>query len=102
MCIGDSLQFLATGGVTYIWNNDPTLSSNIVPDPLTNTTVDATYYVTAFDGNGCEGSDSVSVIVNPLPSAPVILEIGQWLISSYLTGNQWYLDGNPVVGETND
>ena len=102
MCIGDSLQFLATGGVTYIWNNDPTLSSIIVPDPWTNTTVDATYYVTAFDGNGCEGSDSVSVIVNPLPSAPVILEIGQWLISSYLTGNQWYLDGNPVVGETND
>jgi Secretion system C-terminal sorting domain len=102
MCIGDSLQFMATGGVTYIWNNDPTLSSIIVADPWTNTTVDQTYYVTSFDGNGCEGNDSVSIVINPLPSSPVILQVGQWLISSYTSGNQWYFDGNPVTGGNND
>ncbi|MBD3637101.1 MAG: T9SS type A sorting domain-containing protein [Crocinitomicaceae bacterium] len=102
MCIGDSLQLMATGGVTYIWDNASSLSSNIVADPWSYTNVDITYNVDAFDANGCFGEDSVHITINPLPSAPVILEVGQWLISSYTSGNQWYFNGNPVVGGTND
>jgi len=102
MCIGDSLQLLASGGSTYLWDFESSLSSIIVPDPWTNSTADITYYLDAWDANGCFGEDSVEVIVNPLPSAPVILEIDEWLISSYVTGNQWYFDGNPVVAGIND
>ncbi|UKN02998.1 T9SS type A sorting domain-containing protein [Paracrocinitomix mangrovi] len=102
MCIGDSLQLMATGGVTYIWSNASTLSSNIIADPWSFTTTDVTYYLDGYDANGCFGEDSIHVIVNPLPSAPAILEVGQWLISSYNSGNQWYLNGSPVAGATND
>lgn len=102
MCIGDSLQLMATGGATYVWDDPFTLSSIIIPDPWSTTTTTTTYHVDAYDGNGCFGTDSVTVTVNPLPSAPVILQVGQWLISSYNSGNQWYFDGNPVAGGTND
>ena len=102
MCIGDSLQLMATGGVTYIWDNGGSLSSNIVADPWTYTTADLTYNVDAYDANGCFGEDSVHVTVHPLPSAPAILQVGEWLISSYTTGNQWYFDGSLIPGETND
>ncbi|MEX1002798.1 MAG: T9SS type A sorting domain-containing protein [Crocinitomicaceae bacterium] len=102
MCINDSLQLMATGGVTYIWINHPSLSSNIVPDPWSYATSDITYYVDAYDANGCFGEDSVHLVVNPLPSAPVITENGPWLVSSYSTGNQWYFDNSVVNGATDD
>jgi hypothetical protein len=102
MCIGDSLHLMATGGNTYVWDNDPTLSSIIVSDPWAFATVDTWYYVDAFDSNSCFGEDSVHVVVNPLPTAPFIVEVGPWLVSSYGTGNQWYFDGNPVTGGTAD
>jgi Secretion system C-terminal sorting domain len=102
MCIGDSLQLMATGGDTYVWDNDPSLSSIIVSDPWSYATVDTWYYVDAFDVNSCFGEDSVLVTVNPLPTSPVIFENGAWLVSSYSSGNQWYFDGSPVAGGDND
>ena len=102
MCIGDSLQLNASGGSTYLWNANPSLSNNLIPNPWSHATTTTTYYLDAYDSNSCFGEDSVKVTVNPLPSAPVIFEINQWLISSYTTGNQWYFNGSPVVGETND
>ena len=102
MCIGDSIQLNATGGDTYIWNNGASLSSNIIADPWSYTTSTITYHVDAYDSNGCFGEDDITITVNPLPGAPVILEIGPWLISSYTTGNQWYFNGSPVAGGTND
>jgi hypothetical protein len=102
LCIGDSLQLMATGGTTYVWDFEPTLSSVIVADPWTNTTVDITYYLDGYDNNGCFGEDSVHVTVNPLPLAPVITQDSIWLISDQPSGNQWYLDGSAVAGATND
>ena len=102
MCINDSLQLMATGGSTYIWNNHPSLSSNIIANPWSYANADITYYLDAYDANGCFGEDSVHITVHPLPSAPVIVENGAWLISSYSSGNQWYFNGNPVSGATND
>jgi hypothetical protein len=102
ICIGDSLQLSATGGVTYIWDFDPSLSSNIVSDPWTNTTVTITYNLDAYDANSCFGEDSVIVTVNLLPGSPIIVENGAWLISSYSLGNQWFYNGSAVIGEMND
>lgn len=102
MCIGDSTQLQATGGDTYIWDSNPSLSNNIVADPWSHATSDTWYYLDAYDANSCFGTDSVFVVVNPLPSAPVIFEVNEWLISSYTTGNQWYFNGTPVSGGMND
>ncbi|MEI6679467.1 MAG: T9SS type A sorting domain-containing protein, partial [Mariniphaga sp.] len=42
-------------------------------------------------------SNNYSVAVNPIPTTPRIIEQGHTLISSADSGNQWYLDSNPIA-----
>ncbi|MGN6183495.1 MAG: beta strand repeat-containing protein [Thermoanaerobaculia bacterium] len=62
------------------------------------------------ESNGCQKSGSANVTINPIPSAPSITPAGSasfctggsvLLTSDSATGNQWYLDGNPIGGATN-
>src|SRR6185369_17133051 len=55
-------------------------------------------------------SSAISVTVNPIPPAPSITPSGPTtfcdggsvtLTSNSASGNQWYLDGNPIAGATN-
>lgn len=51
--------------------------------------------------NGCNlGADTISVLVNPIPTAPVITWDGTTLTSSQATGNQWYKNGVILTGAT--
>ena len=45
-------------------------------------------------------SNQVSMIVNAIPDAPIITSNGITLMSNVAAGNQWYLDGNPITGAT--
>ncbi len=67
ICIGDSLQLQATGGVTYSWTPTTGLSDPNIADPIAEPTVTTTYYVNITDGSGCAGTDSVVITVIPLP-----------------------------------
>ncbi|MBF9142525.1 T9SS type A sorting domain-containing protein [Hymenobacter properus] len=49
---------------------------------------------------GCGDTTSVVVRVRPGVATPVITRNGQTLTSSYATGNQWYLNGQPIPGAT--
>src|SRR5690606_30801104 len=80
LCIGDSLQLNASGGTTYIWSNSSSLSNRLIANPWTFTTSTITYHLDAYDANGCYGQDDVTITVNPIPAAPFITEIGQWLV----------------------
>ncbi len=107
ICIGDTTQLFGTGGVTYIWTFDFTLSDILAPDPFAYPVSDHWYYVTGYDINSCEGTDSVEVIVHPLPAVPVITQDSVFLISSEPDGNQWYWGGGggtliPGPNGTND
>lgn len=102
ICDGDSLQLNASGGVSYIWSYHPTLGSLIGANPWAYPTQQTTYTVQGTDANGCSDVASVIVGINPLPLPPTILQDSIYLISDSLTGNQWYLDGNLLTGETND
>jgi len=75
-------------------------------------TASGNYAVQVTDGNGCVSamSSTTTVTVNPIPSAPTITPGGPTtfcqggsvtLTSSVAIGNQWYLNGNPIGGETN-
>jgi hypothetical protein len=64
----------------------------------------------SVDANGCHKSGSTNVTINPIPAMPTITPGGPTtfcagdsvtLTSSSATGNQWYLNGNPIGGETN-
>lgn len=51
--------------------------------------------------NGCVSSESVvTVTVNPLPPVPTISQNGNVLASSSTSGNQWYFNGVPIGGAT--
>lgn len=102
ICFGDSTQLNATGGVVYVWEADPSLSNTIIPDPWAKPTVTTTYVVEGTSGASCSNMAEVTVTVNPLPVPPVLSVDSVFIISSYEEGNQWYLDGDELVGETND
>src|SRR5205823_3279764 len=68
-----------------------------------------TLSLTVTAPNGCIVSGSTPVTINPLPATPTITPGGPTtfcaggsvtLTSSSATGNQWYLDGNPIGGAT--
>jgi hypothetical protein len=100
VCEGGTAQLNATGASSFIWDVDTELSSLTIPNPLAAPTSSSWYYVTGTDGNGCENRDSVFITVNPLPAAAVIVRLDPNLVSSYSSGNQWYLDGSPIAGAT--
>ena len=58
--------------------------------------------VTVLGTNSCGSGTAatLSVAVNPVPSAPVITLNGYTLTSSALVGNQWYKDGEMLAGAT--
>ncbi len=65
LCFGDNTNISATAslpGTTFLWSTSAT-TQIINVSPLVSTT----YYVTATDGTGCIGNDSVKVYVDTLP-----------------------------------
>jgi hypothetical protein len=64
VCIGSFVTLNAAGALTYNWQpgNNSSTSYNVTPS--TNTT----YTLTGTDGNGCVNTDSLTMIVNPLPT----------------------------------
>jgi hypothetical protein len=52
-------------------------------------------------GGACGDTTSILVRVVPRPATPIITRTGNVLTSSSPTGNQWYLNGQPIAGATN-
>jgi hypothetical protein len=66
VCVGTSVNLLASGAANYIWNTSE-ITAGISVSPLVNTS----YYVDATDTSGCAGSDTVIVFVNLNPTVSV-------------------------------
>jgi gliding motility-associated-like protein len=64
ICSGASATLTATGGTLYQWSTGSNVSTATV-SPLSSTM----YYVTVTNSNGCQATDSVRVIIKPLPVA---------------------------------
>jgi len=61
LCAGQSTTLSATGGDTYVWSTGQSGASiSVTPGSTTSYSVTAT-------NNGCTGTASVNVVVNPLP-----------------------------------
>ena len=65
ICIGTSISLAGAGGTTYTWTPSATLSSG-TGTPVTATPLAATTYtVVGANANGCTGSTTVTVSINP-------------------------------------
>jgi hypothetical protein len=108
-CAGGSVTLTSSAGSGNQWflNGNPIGGA-------TNTTYVAnasgSYTVKTTDGNSCTSAASAAVVVtvNPLPAAPTITGASSFctggsttLTSSAASGNQWFLNGNPIGGATN-
>lgn len=61
ICLGDKATLAATGGVSYVWQSDPTLSCTNCNNPVTSTRVPRKYYVRGTDVHGCVNRDTLDV-----------------------------------------
>lgn len=68
LCIGDSTLLAGAGGGTYAWFPPTNLSSVQIASPIADPSSDITYYLTVTDVYGCQHTDSVEVLVHPLPN----------------------------------
>lgn len=69
ICIGDSIDISASGGVSFQWAPAATLTSTNTQQTTAYPVVTTEYFVTVTDVNGCESSTSDFVNVFPLTPA---------------------------------
>jgi hypothetical protein len=70
ICSGASSTLTASGGTSYTWTIPPsgtTVTNNLVVSP----TVTTVYTVASTNQNGCPGTRTVMVTVNPTPTAAI-------------------------------
>lgn len=67
VCIGSSIDLLASGAISYLWTASASLTPNNIANPTVNPTTLTTYTVQGTDGNGCKATDDVQVSINALP-----------------------------------
>ena len=69
ICAGSSLTLNANNsGSTFLWSNGSSAQTLVV-------NAAGQYYVDVTDGSGCTGSDSITVSVNALPVAALVLDL---------------------------
>lgn len=111
ICEGTSVTFTATpvnGGTapTYQWKvNGSNVGTGSTYTTMTLVNGDEVECVMTSNLPGAINnpatSNTITMTVIPQPATPTITQNGAVLSSSSATGNQWYLDGNLLVGETN-
>ena len=92
----------AVAGYTYSWSPATGLSSATAANPAFNLTTpgEYTYTVTATQGS-CTFTDEVRVIVNAIPTAPVITQSSNTLTASETgTAYEWFRNGELLAGKT--
>ncbi|MFM1875141.1 MAG: hypothetical protein RL266_878, partial [Bacteroidota bacterium] len=69
ICIGDAAQLGVIGGASWTWSPATDISDVNAQFPTVDPSSTTVYTVIADDGTGCLATDSVVVVVSPLPTA---------------------------------
>lgn len=83
ICAGNPVQLNGTGAASYVWSGGVTDGISFVPASTT------TYTVTGTDVNGCTGTSTITITVNPLPTVGTIASPG----TNICTGSSVTLNG---------
>ncbi len=98
ICQGETTNLIATGGVSYVWDNAVTTATNSVSPTLT-----TSYSVTGTDANGCASQASYIVSVE---TAPTVFIAGNTsicqgdIVTLTASGAVSYVWDNNVSGST--
>jgi hypothetical protein len=100
ICLGDSAMIGVVGAQTYTWTPASSLSTSTGQSVFAHPFNTTTYTVTGTDFIGCVNTDTITIVVNPLPPSPAITPLGGSLVCSPANGYQWYLNGVLINGAT--
>lgn len=105
VCSGSKIQLDAItygniGAVTYAWGSAPTGFASTLKNPTVTPSETTTYWLTVTNG-GIDAVSSVTINVHPLPPTPTISQSNDTLISSAVSGNQWFLGATLLQNDTN-
>ncbi|MEM9933044.1 MAG: PKD domain-containing protein [Bacteroidota bacterium] len=67
ICIGDLASLQATGGTSYMWEDQPEISDRSIANPTILLASSSMLTVSVTDLNGCTSEDSLFIRINPLP-----------------------------------
>jgi uncharacterized repeat protein (TIGR01451 family) len=91
-CQGDTVVLTSSSGNSYLWSDNSTSQS-------INVNSSGNYAVIVTDGNNCSSASLVTtVIVNPNPPVPIIIQSGDSLISDAANSYQWYFNNVLIPG----
>lgn len=103
VCPGSEVQLncTPTGGsnYSYQWSSNPAGFTSQIQNPTVNPTAATTYTVTVTSGTNT-ATNTVTVTTYATPTTPTISQAGSVLNSSATSGNQWYLNGSTIQGQT--
>lgn len=104
ICSGTDINLSSTSlnGASYSWTGPNGFSSTLQnPTIPSSAMANAGSYSLVVTQNGCSATNSTSVVVNNSPAVPTISAIGDVMMSSAPTGNQWNFNGAMIPGATN-
>ena len=97
ICLGEFVSLSGTGAQTYSWDNN--IINGMSFSPLVG---NVTYTVVGTDANGCQDTDQVDVLVNPLPIVNAGLDTlicpGSTITLTASGANTYSWNGNVVNG----
>lgn len=77
ICSGDSVQLLASGGLSYLWSPGNSLSDSSISNPFASPIFTTQYSLTVTDANGCQNFDTVRVEIEVCDSNSVDRRVTQ-------------------------
>ncbi len=106
VCDGSNITFTASNSPNYQWYLDGQEIANANSSTYTATT-SGLYFVEVVDANGCTNRDTVEffkffedpVVVTPSDTT-ICADASITFTSNYSKGNQWYFNGSPIAGAT--
>lgn len=103
VCLGDTIQLIATGADSLVWSPQGIISP--VPGGLASAwpSQQTVFSVTGYAVGNCSDADQHTVAVNPLPVSPIITRFDSVLfVPQQFAAYQWYLNGVAIPGATSN